>query len=165
MQLTLQEMEVTRLRAEEQKRAEEVEAEAARQHAYQKALQNEEQRKQDIREAAAHKEQVLGEINAHRRHNNDLRKVERELYSSLRRDKVDSIQKQQAYQRQLLLEKIMDENEKTARLLAQREGIQEQRRGSNMRASLHRNKVGLFGGLQGMCLTMVIAASGCPGFQ
>ncbi len=47
----------------------------------------------------------------------------------------------QAYQRQLLLEKIMDENEKTAQLLKQRQAIQEQRKAANMRASLHRNKV------------------------
>jgi hypothetical protein len=47
----------------------------------------------------------------------------------------------QAYQRQLLLEKIMDENEKTAQLLAQRKFIQEQRKAANMTASLHRNKV------------------------
>jgi hypothetical protein len=47
----------------------------------------------------------------------------------------------QAYQRQLLLEKIMDENEKTAQLLAQRQFIQEQRKAANMNASLHRNKV------------------------
>lgn len=47
----------------------------------------------------------------------------------------------QAYQRQLLLEKIMDENEKTAQLLAQRRFIQEQRKAANMTASLHRNKV------------------------
>jgi len=47
----------------------------------------------------------------------------------------------QAYQRQLLLEKIMDENEKTARLLEQRRAIQEQRKQANMDASMHRNKV------------------------
>jgi hypothetical protein len=48
----------------------------------------------------------------------------------------------QAYQRQLLLEKIMEENEKTARLLEQRHAIQEQRKAANMTASMHRNKVG-----------------------
>jgi hypothetical protein len=48
----------------------------------------------------------------------------------------------QAYQRQLLLEKIMEENEKTARLLEQRQAIQEQRKAANMTASMHRNKVG-----------------------
>lgn len=47
----------------------------------------------------------------------------------------------QAYQRQLLLEKIMDENDKTAQLLSQRRFIQEQRKAANMTASLHRNKV------------------------
>ena len=47
----------------------------------------------------------------------------------------------QAYQRQLLLEKIMDENDKTAHLLSQRQTIQEQRKAANMAASMHRNKV------------------------
>lgn len=35
----------------------------------------------------------------------------------------------------------MDENDKTAQLLAQRQYIQEQRKMANMQASLHRNKV------------------------
>lgn len=35
----------------------------------------------------------------------------------------------------------MDENDKTAQLLAQRRFIQEQRKAANMTASLHRNKV------------------------
>lgn len=35
----------------------------------------------------------------------------------------------------------MDENEKTAHLLSQRQYIQEQRKAANMAASLHRNKV------------------------
>lgn len=47
----------------------------------------------------------------------------------------------QAYQRQLLLEKIMEENDKTEQLLMQRRFIQEQRKAANMTASLHRNKV------------------------
>lgn len=47
----------------------------------------------------------------------------------------------QAYQRQLLLEKIMTENDKTAQLLSQRQTIQEQRKAANMAASMHRNKV------------------------
>jgi hypothetical protein len=47
----------------------------------------------------------------------------------------------QAYQRQLLLEKIMEENDKTEQLLNQRKFIQAQRKAANMTASLHRNKV------------------------
>lgn len=47
----------------------------------------------------------------------------------------------QAYHRQLLLEKIMDENAKTERLLEQRRAIQEQRKAANMAASLRRRKV------------------------
>lgn len=35
----------------------------------------------------------------------------------------------------------MDENDKTAQLLAQRQFIQEQRKVANMNASMHRNKV------------------------
>lgn len=131
---------------------------------------------------------MLDAADSARRSGNSQRRVDRELYNSLRRDKVDSIQKMQvrlcdfiviherkvhalcerrvncellnsrqphtqshtthpiqsptqAYQRQLLLEKIMDENEKTARLLEQRCAIQEQRKAANMNASMHRNKV------------------------
>ena len=47
----------------------------------------------------------------------------------------------QAYQRQLLLERIMDENERTRMMLEQRAAIQEQRKSANMSASMHRNKV------------------------
>ena len=47
----------------------------------------------------------------------------------------------QAYERQLLLEKIMNENDKTSQLLSQREYIQEQRKAANMNASMHRNQV------------------------
>ncbi len=50
---------------------------------------------QDIRSRAAHKDEVLTEVGAVRKHGNDKRKVERELFNELRRDKVDSIQKQQ----------------------------------------------------------------------
>ena len=42
---------------------------------------------------------------------------------------------------QLLLEKIMADNERTAQLLAQREQLQQQRKQANMNASMQRHKV------------------------
>lgn len=135
------EMEEERRQQDELKRQAEAAQEAERSAKYQLALAREEERKMSIQERASRKHHMLGLVNAERKATNDRKRIERELFDSLRRDKVDSIQKMQAYQRQLLLEKIMDENEKTAGLLAQRRFIQEQRKAANMTASLHRNKV------------------------
>ncbi|KAI8468905.1 MAG: hypothetical protein J3K34DRAFT_425560 [Monoraphidium minutum] len=135
------EMDEERRAADERKRAEEEEKQAERRGKYELSLQREEARKQDIKGRAARKQALLDEADAERAASNSTRRVERELFNGLRRDKVDSIQKMQAYQRQLLLEKIMDENDKTARMLEQRRAIQEQRNAANMNASMHRNKV------------------------
>lgn len=51
---------------------------------------------QDIKSRAAHKQAVLDDADEARRAANSTRRVERELFNSLRRDKVDSIQKMQA---------------------------------------------------------------------
>lgn len=134
-------LEAEQRRMDELKRQAESAKEVERSAKYQLALAREEERKMDIQQRAANKDHMLGLVNAERRATNDRKRIERELFDSLRRDKVDSIQKMQAYQRQLLLEKIMDENDKTAQLLAQRRFIQEQRKAANMTASLHRNKV------------------------
>ncbi|WIA18967.1 hypothetical protein OEZ85_003636 [Tetradesmus obliquus] len=135
------EMEAEHKRQDELKHQAEAAKEAERKAKYELALAREEERKMSIQERANNKEHMLAMVNAERKATNDRKRIERELFDSLRRDKVDSIQKMQAYQRQLLLEKIMDENEKTAQLLAQRQFIQEQRKAANMSASLHRNKV------------------------
>jgi hypothetical protein len=50
---------------------------------------------QDIQQRAANKEHMLGLVNAERKATNDRKRIERELFDSLRRDKVDSIQKMQ----------------------------------------------------------------------
>ncbi|KIY92746.1 flagellar associated protein [Monoraphidium neglectum] len=146
------EMEEERRAADERKRAEEERQQAERRGKYELSLQREEERKQDIKGRAARKQQLLDEADSARSSANSQRRVERELFNGLRRDKVDSIQKMQAYQRQLLLERIMEENEKTARMLEQRQAIQEQRKSANMNASMHRNKArGRWGGDAAHC--------------
>lgn len=50
---------------------------------------------QNIQERANRKEHVLALVNAERKATNDRKRIERELFDSLRRDKVDSIQKMQ----------------------------------------------------------------------
>lgn len=50
---------------------------------------------QDIQQRAANKDHMLGLVNAERKATNDRKRIERELFDSLRRDKVDSIQKMQ----------------------------------------------------------------------
>jgi hypothetical protein len=57
----------------------------------------------------------------------------------LRLDKVDSIQKTNLYHRQQLLEKIMQEYEKTRSMMRERQDLQEQRKMANMHASLQRH--------------------------
>jgi hypothetical protein len=50
---------------------------------------------QSIQQRADNKEHMLGLVNAERKATNDRKRIERELFDSLRRDKVDSIQKMQ----------------------------------------------------------------------
>lgn len=50
---------------------------------------------QDIQQRAANKDHMLALVNAERKATNDRKRIERELFDSLRRDKVDSIQKMQ----------------------------------------------------------------------
>lgn len=50
---------------------------------------------QSIQERANNKEHMLAMVNAERKATNDRKRIERELFDSLRRDKVDSIQKMQ----------------------------------------------------------------------
>ena len=98
----------------------------------------------EILSRAAAKDDSLSAAGAARHRHNELSRVTRELHASDRQDKVDSIAKLQAYQRELLFQKIVLENERTARLLAQRGAIQRQRRDANMAASQHRQKVFVF---------------------
>jgi hypothetical protein len=50
---------------------------------------------QSIQDRANNKEHMLAMVNAERKATNDRKRIERELFDSLRRDKVDSIQKMQ----------------------------------------------------------------------
>jgi hypothetical protein len=50
---------------------------------------------QDIRNRAAAKDEMLSSVNQERHYINSKKRIERELHNSLRKDKVDSIQKQQ----------------------------------------------------------------------
>jgi hypothetical protein len=50
---------------------------------------------QDIQQRANHKEEILALVNTERKAANDRKRIERELFDGLRRDKVDSIQKMQ----------------------------------------------------------------------
>lgn len=134
-------MDEERRAADERKRAEEEAKRAERRGKYELSLRREEDRKEGIRARAARKQESLDHAGSERRASNASRRVDRELHGALRRDKVDAILKTQAYHRQLLLEKIMDENAKTERLLEQRRAIQEQRKGANMAASMRRRKV------------------------
>lgn len=52
-------------------------------------------RLQSIQQRADNKEHMLSLVNAERKATNDRKRIERELFDSLRRDKVDSIQKMQ----------------------------------------------------------------------
>lgn len=131
-------LEEQRRIAEEKKREDEIRKEQERQAKYALALEREEMRKMDIRFKAEQKEKLLAEINMQRKKENDRRKVEHDLFNNLRLDKVDAMNKMQLYQRQQLLEKIMDENDKTRELLSARQELQDQRKQANMQASLHR---------------------------
>jgi hypothetical protein len=53
-------------------------------------------RRQDIKSRAAHKQEVLDGADEARHSANSQRRVDRELFNGLRRDKVDAIQKMQA---------------------------------------------------------------------
>ncbi|MEW5317729.1 MAG: hypothetical protein WDW38_009006 [Sanguina aurantia] len=112
-----------------------------RQDKYHGALTQEELRKTHIRDKAKDKECALAELYAQRKKDNDIRRVEREFELKTRLDKVDSIQKTNLYHRAQLLDKIMDEYERTRAMIQERSAVQEQRKMANMTASLHRHMI------------------------
>lgn len=67
---------------------------------------------------------------------NSRKKVQRELFQSMKIAKVDCMRKMHAYQKQQLFEKIMAENERTGLLLHQRRELQHKRKMANMQASI-----------------------------
>lgn len=54
---------------------------------------------QDIQQRGGNKDRMLALVNEERRATNERKRIERELFDSLRRDKVDSIQKMQVWTR------------------------------------------------------------------
>ncbi|MEW5303604.1 MAG: hypothetical protein WDW36_006280 [Sanguina aurantia] len=125
------------LRKQEGERRKELE----RQDKYHGALTQEELRKTHIRDRAKDKECALAELYAQRKKDNDIRRVEREFELKTRLDKVDSIQKTNLYHRAQLLDKIMEEYERTRAMIQERSAVQEQRKMANMTASLHRHMI------------------------
>jgi len=81
-----------------------------------------------------------------RKKENDLRKVEADFQLKLRLDKVDSIQKMSLYNRQQLLERIMNDYDRTRELLRERQSLQMQRKMANMNASMQRQMMSKVGG-------------------
>ncbi len=67
--------------------------------------------------------------------------MEKEFELKRRLDRVDEIQKVQLYQRQSLLERIMDDYERTRSMMRERHALQTARKEANMTASLHRQQV------------------------
>mmetsp|Transcript_36136 Transcript_36136/g.80419 ORF Transcript_36136/g.80419 Transcript_36136/m.80419 type:complete len:530 (-) Transcript_36136:827-2416(-) len=133
------ELSEQRRREEERKAEEERRKERERQEKYLAALETEEMRKMSIKQRAEEKERMLAELYARRKKENDIKKVETEFELKLRLDKVDMIQKTNLYQRQQLLEKIMNDYDKTRSLMKERQSLQEQRKMANMHASLQRH--------------------------
>jgi len=132
------ELEAIHAREEAHKKEEEHRKHLERQEKYAAALETEEMRKMSVKERAAEKERLLAELNARRKKENDLRKVDSDFQLKLRLDKVDCIQKMSLYNRQQLLERIMNDYDKTRELLRERQNLQMQRKMANMNASLQR---------------------------
>lgn len=123
---------------EQRKREDDARKQQERQAKYQAALAAEEARKGSIKDRAAEKERMLADLHNRRKKDHDLKKVDLEFQLKLRLDKVDSIQKTQLYQRQMLLGRIMGDYDKTRNLMRERQELQEQRKMSNMNASMQR---------------------------
>lgn len=92
-------MDGERRAADERKRAGEEAKQAERRGKYELSMRREEERKQDIKGRAARKQEALDAADTQRRLGNGRRRVDRELYGALRRDKVDAILKTQASHR------------------------------------------------------------------
>ncbi|KAF5839744.1 hypothetical protein DUNSADRAFT_18746 [Dunaliella salina] len=125
-------------REEAHKKEEEHRKHLERLDKYAAALETEEMCKLSVKERAAEKERLLAELNARRKKENDLKKVDSDFQLKLRLDKVDCIQKMSLYNRQQLLERIMHDYDKTRELLKERQDLQTQRKMANMNASLQR---------------------------
>ncbi|KAG2442802.1 hypothetical protein HXX76_002881 [Chlamydomonas incerta] len=135
------ELEKEEKRSMEMKRQSELEKERDRQNKYLTAVEIEEARKKAIRDKAEAKERELAELAAARKREHDIRRVEREFELKRRLDRVDEIQKVNLYQRQSLLERIMDDYMRTRSMMRERQSLMQARKEANMAASLQRQQV------------------------
>lgn len=135
------ELTVAERKEAELRRQAELAKEGERQHKYMSAVEIEEMRKKAIKDKAEQKERELADLAAQRKRENDIRRVEKEFELKKRLDRVDEISKVNLYQRQSLLERIMDDYERTRYLMRERQDLQVQRKQANMSASLHRHQV------------------------
>ncbi|GMH33874.1 hypothetical protein BSKO_01708 [Bryopsis sp. KO-2023] len=133
-----QQMMEMRLKQEQRKREMLKQQEEERKMKYQLALAREEDRKMRIKRKADQKDEELRKMQQARVEENSRRRVHRQLFQSLRLDKVDAMRKMQTYQRQQLFETIMSENQRVGALLHQREDLQHKRKMANMHASMQR---------------------------
>ncbi|GLI68915.1 hypothetical protein VaNZ11_013335 [Volvox africanus] len=129
--------------AMEQRRQQEMQREQERHHKYLTAQELEEARKKALRERAEAKERELAELAASRKREMDIRRVEREFELKRRLDRVDEISKVHLYQRQALLERIMDDYERTRQMMRERQLLMRVRKDTNMAASMQRQQLAL----------------------
>eukprot|EP00798_Chlamydomonas_sp_ICE-L_P007903 gene7903-1115_t len=134
-------LEKQRKRDEEAKRLSDIRKEQERLAKFQHAADLEEQRKQMIKQKAAAKDQALMELHLQRKKENAIKQVNTEFELKLRQDKVDSLQKQQLYERQRQLDKIMGEYESSRKLMMDRARLQDKRKMANMEASMRRQQL------------------------
>ncbi|EFJ52201.1 hypothetical protein VOLCADRAFT_87118 [Volvox carteri f. nagariensis] len=127
--------------AMEQRRQQEIQREQERHQKYLTAQEMEEARKKALRERAEAKERELAELAASRKREMDIRRVEREFELKRRLDRVDEISKVHLYQRQALLERIMDDYERTRRMMRDRQLLMRVRKDTNMAASMQRQQL------------------------
>ncbi|KAG2495718.1 hypothetical protein HYH03_006318 [Edaphochlamys debaryana] len=140
-ELRRQELEKQERQAMEMKRQQELDKERERQYKYLTAMEMEEGRKKALRDRAEAKEREMAEMAAMRKREQDIRRVEREFELKRRLDRVDEIGKVHLYQRQSLLEKIMDDYERTRSMMRERQSLMHARKEANMAASMQRQQV------------------------
>uniref|UniRef100_A0A7S0UY20 Uncharacterized protein n=1 Tax=Polytomella parva TaxID=51329 RepID=A0A7S0UY20_9CHLO len=136
-----QEFELQRRRDEEARRIEEERKSQERIEKLQQVQEQEELRKRMLEERAAEKDRALSDQLNRRNREVNLRKVEKEFELKLRMDKADELQKVNLFQRQTLLEKILDDYERTRMIMRERQEVQERRKMANMEASIQRQKL------------------------
>ncbi|KAK9809663.1 hypothetical protein WJX73_001851 [Symbiochloris irregularis] len=136
-----QEKELVRQAADREARAKEVEAEKQRQEAYRAAMERESTRVHRVLEKNDVKEQSLEVTYHNREHENARIALARQLELDLKRKKVEEMQRKQLYQREMLLQRIAQDTEKTFSMKESRAELQEARRRANMQSSFERQNL------------------------